>query len=201
LCSLWVSLCVVQLVGLPVCCAACGSPCVLCSLWVSLCVVQLVGLPVCLSSTDVWPVLNRACHWNTCVRLKIWPPKACWNNVRVSVALFPKLAQNLMHTRCSFLQPIMIIATGHVHDSKWTCVKTAHVHPATCNLAHWLTRHASPTIYRCFALPQLLYRWQHQSGIFSIPPRIWYRWLQDILYFSNETWTSHLSISRNNSNP
>jgi hypothetical protein len=25
---------------------------------------------------------------------------------------------------------------------------------------------------RCFALPQLLYRWRHQSGIFLIPPRI-----------------------------
>jgi hypothetical protein len=24
---------------------------------------------------------------------------------------------------------------------------------------------------RCFALPQLLYRWQHKSGIFWIPPR------------------------------
>jgi hypothetical protein len=24
---------------------------------------------------------------------------------------------------------------------------------------------------RCFALPQLLYRWRHQSGIFWIPPR------------------------------
>jgi hypothetical protein len=50
--------------------------------------------------------------------------------------------------------------------------RTAHVHSASCNLAHWLTRHGSPTIYRCFALPQLLYRWRHQSGIFLILPRI-----------------------------
>jgi hypothetical protein len=35
-------------------------------------------------------------------------------------------------------------------------------------VAHWLTRHGSSTIYRCFALPQLLYRWRHQSGIFWI---------------------------------
>jgi hypothetical protein len=48
---------------------------------------------------------------------------------------------------------------------------TAHVHPATCNLAHWLTRHGSPTIYKCFALPQMLYRWRHQSRMFCIPPR------------------------------
>jgi hypothetical protein len=47
-------------------------------------------------------------------------------------------------------------------------VKTSHVHPATCNLAHWLTTHGSPTIYRCFALPKLLYRWRHHSDIFWI---------------------------------
>jgi hypothetical protein len=48
-----------------------------------------------------------------------------------------------------------------------------HVHPAMCNLAHWLTRHRNPTIYRCFALPQLLYWWRHQSGMFWIPLRIY----------------------------
>jgi hypothetical protein len=47
-------------------------------------------------------------------------------------------------------------------------MKTAHFHPATCNLAHWLSIHGSPTIHRCFTLPQLLYRWRHQSGIFWI---------------------------------
>jgi hypothetical protein len=51
-------------------------------------------------------------------------------------------------------------------------MKTAHVHPATCNLAHLLTRHVSPTIYRCFALPKLLYTWRHQSGIFWIHPHV-----------------------------
>jgi hypothetical protein len=49
-----------------------------------------------------------------------------------------------------------------------TFVKTAHVHPATCNLAYWLTRHGNPIIYRCFALPQLLCRWRRQSGIFLV---------------------------------
>jgi hypothetical protein len=43
----------------------------------------------------------------------------------------------------------------------------------TSILAHWLIRHGSPTIYQCFALPQLLYRWWHQSGIFWIHPRIY----------------------------
>jgi len=134
--------------------------------------VQLLGLPVCLSlSTDVQPVLNQACHWNTCARLKLWSLKACWIIVRVSITLFPRLAQNLMHT-CSFLWFIVKIATGHVHDSKQMCVKAAHVHPATCNLAHWFIRHGCPTIPRCFTLPQLLYRWRHQSGKFWIPARI-----------------------------
>jgi hypothetical protein len=81
-------------------------------------VVQLVFLPVCSSSpTDKRQVLNRVCHWNTYVRLKIWSPKACWIIMMFSVALFPRLAQNLMHTSCSFLWYILKIATGHVHDS------------------------------------------------------------------------------------
>jgi len=62
------------------------------------------------------------------------------------------------------------ITTGHIHDSKQTRVKTVHIHLAMCNLAHWLTRHGNPTIYWCFTLPRLLYRWQHQSGKFWIPP-------------------------------
>jgi hypothetical protein len=48
--------------------------------------------------------------------------------------------------------------------------KTAQAHPATCNVAHWLIRHVSHTHYRCFALPQLLYRLRQQSGIFWIHP-------------------------------
>jgi hypothetical protein len=38
-------------------------------------------------------------------------------------------------------------------------------------MAHWLTRHGSPTIYRCLALKQLLYRWRNQSGILWMFPR------------------------------
>jgi hypothetical protein len=43
-------------------------------------------------------------------------------------------------------------------------------HPATCNLAHCLTRHCSPIW--CFALPQL-YWWWHQPLIFWVPPWIY----------------------------
>ena len=136
-------------------------------------VVQLVGLPVfSLSSTDVRQVLNRVCHWNTCVWLKLWSPKPCWIILRVSVALFPRLAQNLMHNRCSFLWSIVKIAMGHVHNSKQTRVKTAHIILPMWNLACWLAKHGSPTIYRCFMLPQLLYRWWHQYGKFWINPCI-----------------------------
>jgi hypothetical protein len=53
------------------------------------------------------------------------------------------------------------------------CVKTSHLHPATCYMVHWLTRHCSPTIYRCFALPQVLCRWRHQFGIFWVHSCIW----------------------------
>jgi hypothetical protein len=69
-------------------------------------VVQHVGLPVCSSSsTDVRPVLNRACHWNTCVRLKSWSLKACWIIVRFSAALLPRLAQKVCTLAFPFSEP------------------------------------------------------------------------------------------------
>ena len=82
-----------------------------------------MGLPLCSSLlTDVRPVLNPACHWNACSRLKLWSLKACWIIVRVSVALFPRLAQNLMHIRCSFL---------------WSIVKMPQVTYTTPNKCVW----------------------------------------------------------------
>jgi hypothetical protein len=72
----------------------------------------------------------------------------------------------------SISQIFRTYATGHVNDTKQTRVKTAHFHSATCNLARWLTRHSIPNIYRCSTLPQLLYIWCHQSGIFWILPRM-----------------------------
>ena len=68
--------------------------------------VHLVGLLVCsLSSTDVQPVLSRVCHWNTCVRLKLWSPKPCWIILMISVALFPRLAQNWCTLAVPFSDP------------------------------------------------------------------------------------------------
>jgi hypothetical protein len=43
-------------------------------------------------------------------------------------------------------------------------------------------RHGRPTIYRCFALPQLLYKWRHHSGIFLDEPK-----------YTGFTWFSQLS--------
>jgi hypothetical protein len=43
----------------------------------------------------------------------------------------------------------------------------------TWNFEHWLARYGSTTINRCFALLQLLYRWQHQSKKLWIPARGW----------------------------
>jgi hypothetical protein len=43
-------------------------------------------------------------------------PNACLIIVRVSVALFPRLARNLMHTRCRIHREI---TSGQIHDCKW----------------------------------------------------------------------------------
>ena len=50
--------------------------------------------------------------------------------VRVSIAHFPRLAQNLMHTRFSFLWSISKIDTGHVHNSKnvWKLPTSTQLH-------------------------------------------------------------------------
>jgi hypothetical protein len=94
-----------------------------------------------------------------------------------------------------FFWSIVKISTDHVHDSKQTLVETAHFHPATCNLAHWLIRHVSPTIYQCFALPQLLNRWRHQSGIFWMQPRIKHVILSLLGYLISHTFYRMLRSS------
>jgi hypothetical protein len=59
--------------------------------------------------------LNRICHLNTCVRLMLSSPNAYLVIGRVSVAFFPRFAQNLM----LFLYRIhREIASGQIHDYK-----------------------------------------------------------------------------------
>jgi hypothetical protein len=98
---------------------------------------------------------NQTCHSNTRVWLMLSPPNACLATVRVSVPLFPRFAQNLMHTRCRIHREI--------------APQNQHIHPAAWNFVHSLAGYASSVIYRCIALLQLLYRWQHQS---------WKLWIQ-----------------------
>jgi hypothetical protein len=52
-------------------------------------------------------------------------------------------------------------------------VKTAHIIRPTWNLARRLTKHGCHTIHRWLMLTQMLFRWWHQSGNFSIKPCIW----------------------------
>jgi hypothetical protein len=51
--------------------------------------------------------LNRAGHSNTRVQLVHSSPNMFPIIVRVSIALFPRFVQNLIHTRCSFVKSIM----------------------------------------------------------------------------------------------
>jgi hypothetical protein len=87
-------------------------------------------------------------------------PAVCWTQSDLG----EKLRQRAIYegaTRSYLTEAIAKNTTPN--KRRW---KTAHVHAAMCNLAHWLTRHDSPTIYRYFALPSLLHKWRHQSGIF-----------------------------------
>jgi hypothetical protein len=132
-----------------------------------------MGLPMCWSSSmDVRLAVNRACHSNTHVRLMFSSVNACLIIARVSIALFLRFAQNLMHTRCSFVDQSQNCTRPDIR-LKIKGRTNQHVHPAAWNFVHWLPRYASTTIYRCIALLQLLYRWQHQSWKLWMPPRIY----------------------------
>jgi hypothetical protein len=73
-----------------------------------------------------------------------------------------------------------------------TDVKNQHFHPAACNLVHWLPRYASTIIYRCIALLQLLYRWQHQSL------KLWYHFVGPVFCraYGQRLKVSHLRVHR-----
>jgi hypothetical protein len=59
--------------------------------------------------------LNRACHSNSRVRFMLSSPNACLITVKVSVALFPRFAQNLMLFLCRIHREIV---SGQIHESK-----------------------------------------------------------------------------------
>jgi hypothetical protein len=131
--------------------------------------------------------LNLECYSSTRERLVFSSPNACLIIARVSVERFLRFAHNLIHSL--FLCRIHgEIALGQIHDSKQKDVKNQNVHPSAWNFAHWIPRYASIVIYRCIALLQLLYRWQHQFQKLRIPPRMLHKY-----QCFRETWTRLLS--------
>jgi hypothetical protein len=110
----------------------------------------------CSSAVSLFSVLM---NWIFHVWLMLSSLNAYLIIARVSVALFPRFAQNFMLFLCRIHHEI---SSRQVHDSKWKDIKNYHVHPAACNLIHWLPRYASIIIYSCIMIIQLLYRWQHQ---------------------------------------
>jgi hypothetical protein len=84
-----------------------------------------------------------------------------------SCALFTRFAHNLMLFLCRIHREI---ASGQIHDSKRKDVKiSTSTQPR--DILYWLPRYASTVIYRCIPLPQLLYRWKHQSRKLWMPHR------------------------------
>jgi hypothetical protein len=88
---------------------------------------------------------------------------ASWEANRPSASQeIPRIRGYTKISRTDAVEIIIII----IHEN-------CNVHTATCNLTHWLTRHGSPTNYRSLVIPQLLYRWRHQSLILWIPLVLW----------------------------
>jgi hypothetical protein len=92
-------------------------------------------------------------------RLMLSSPNTCLITGKVSVVLFGRFAQNLMHILCRVRHEI---ASGQIHDSKEKDVRSQHFHPAAWNIVHLLPRYDSTStiIYRWIEPLQLLYRWQ-----------------------------------------
>jgi hypothetical protein len=63
--------------------------------------------------------------------------------------------------------------------------------------------HSLACLDQCFALPQLLYRWGHQSGLLWIRPRIWRDFLSSFLKKFRAVYTlstpSNMSVTLRNS--
>jgi hypothetical protein len=104
--------------------------------------------------------LDFSLHWSRllrsrwvsafCVRLML----SCLIIVRVSVAPFPRFAQNLMllfwriHHEIASRPDTRLQLNGSKKLAAW-------------NVVHWLQRYAITIPYRYIALLELLYRWQH----------------------------------------
>jgi hypothetical protein len=71
-------------------------------------------------------------HSDICVRLMLSTPKACLIIALVSVALFSRFAQNVMHNICWIRREI---ASGQIHGSKWKDVRHDNMH-ALCEILY-----------------------------------------------------------------
>jgi hypothetical protein len=78
--------------------------------------LELMVLPLFWSSTkDIWLALNWVCHSSTCVQVMLSSLNARLISAMVSVSLFQRSAQNLMHTHCSF-----VVFFLKLHQARYT---------------------------------------------------------------------------------
>jgi uncharacterized membrane protein len=85
-----------------------------------------------LSSTSLSPFRSRWI-WTFRVRLKFSSANPCPIISRVSITLFPRFAQNLMHARCHIDRGI---AADQIHDIQIKWCKNYHFHWAAWNFVH-----------------------------------------------------------------
>jgi len=91
-----------------------------------------------MSSTLISPLLNRANHSRTCVRLSASTLKAFWSISCASVAVFPRQKQNLKQIRCSVQSDITI--SQEELDNTWENWQHKPVQPSTA-MSAWLLTH------------------------------------------------------------
>ena len=124
------------------------------------------------SSTLISPLLNRANHSKTCVRLSASSLKAFWNISCASVAVFPRRKQNLKQIRCSVRSDITI--SQEELDNTRENSQHKPVRPSTetsawlltregCNYTHLAAEH-STTIRKSSPKPVRFFFW--------VPPRM-----------------------------
>jgi hypothetical protein len=123
----------------------------------------------------------------------------------ISHAFFPECLPNLCYgLHLTFSKICLKFGAHSLSDPFWNYsrpdtwlqikgCKNQHIHPAAWNFVHRLPRYANTIIYRCIALLQLLYRWQHWSQIMFLGDGTMYKWV--VLMF----WISLLSPSPNKS--
>jgi len=96
------------------------------------------------SSTLISPLLNRANHSKTCVRLSASSLKAFWSISCAFVAVFPRRKQNLKQIRCS-VQPDITISPEELDDT-WENWQHRTVRLSTA-MSTWLLTRVGCNLY------------------------------------------------------